>query len=775
MKFKIAHRIIIVQLILVGLLLLTGFLVRNWYVGGQLTRFSGMQLRTLDSIDQANSQALVKIEREMVARQKVLFEKLHNLIAEQMQQQQNIHALDVVTEAVTAIEGSLARGELIPFQKFARAQKKVQGMMEFAYFDIADKGGKLLISSLRRRENTAISTRVLRILQRDKMRYNKNPYVEQQKDYYEYYVPLLVTHDLHRLRPHWQAGTIYGVIYTKFSRESLRNTLMMLAQQKQTALQQLVEVAKGQREAMTKELHQTQKEARDKGIAGVASITRRSFFFGVITLLITLLAMASGLFWVISRFVTTPIGDTVAIFNTATRDLDLTVRGQATSGDEIQEMSDSFNSLIDKVCNSLHSISRTSGNVIAISSQVSKNSNGVENSAMEQEGAIGQALRSLEEMNLISGKLVEAIDAQRSSAVAVSEAIVEMKASTDEVSRSASMQAERAMGMQQSVSQMGEMSVEVQRAVQHQSSSTQQSAMSSKELKRSAQEVAQHAQEGMQRASDALEAAKDGGKSVSEMVSGIESIVESSEEMGEIISVVSDIARRTNLLALNAAIEAAQAGEYGKGFSVVAEEVRKLAERSAEAASQIARLIKENAKKAEQGKSLAAKANESLQKILDRVESMHLLVTSISQAALEQESVSQEVSKAMEHLAELSLQINNLANTQKESAVGVGKSMDELTMLASNISAATKQQVISSNSIMEAMEYARTQTENTQENIEIQLKKAQEILDTMTDVKTQALANVGRSKSMTQGAQQLLEQAEDVNKLVAQFKIVAAS
>ena len=771
MKFKIAHRIIIVQLILVGVLLLTGFLVRNWYVGGQLTRFSNMQLRTLDTIDQANRQALEKLEREMVTRQKALFEKLHGLIAEQMQQQQNIHALDVVTEAVTAIEGSLARGELIPFQKFARAQKKVQGMMEFAYFDIADKGGKLLISSLRQRENVAISSRILRTLQHDKMRYNKKPYVEQQTDYSEYYVPLLVTHDLHRLRPKWQTGNIYGVIYTKFSSESLRNTLTMLAQQKQSALQQLVEVAKQQREAMGRELHQTQKEARDKGITGVASITRRSFFFGVMTLLVTLLAMAGGLFWVISRFVTTPIGDTVDILKSATGNLDLTVRGKATSGDEIQEMTDSFNSLIDKVCNSLRSISQASGNVTAISSQANQNSNDVENSAMDQERAIAQSLQSLEEMNAITGKLAKAIDGQRNSAAAVSEAIVEMKASIDEVSRSANMQAEHAVSMQQSVSQMGDMSVDVQRAVQHQSSSTQQSAMSSKELKRSAQEVAQHAQEGMQRASDALEAAKDGGKSVSEMVSGIESIVESSDEMGEIISVVSDIARRTNLLALNAAIEAAHAGEYGKGFSVVAEEVRKLAERSADAANQIARLIKENAKKAEQGKNLASKANDSLQKILERVESMHMLVTSISQAALEQESVSQEVSKAMEHLAELSLQISNLANNQKESAAGVGKSMDELTMLASNISAATKQQVFSSNSIMEAMEYARTQTEKTQENIEIQQKKAKNILDTMTDVKKQALANVDRSKSMAQGAQQLLQQAENVNKLVEQFKI----
>src|SRR5260221_4174713 len=72
----------------------------------------------------------------------------------------------------------------------------------------------------------------------------------------------------------------------------------------------------------------------------------------------------------------------------------------------------------------------------------------------------------------------------------------------------------------------------------------------------------------------------------------IKRLGESSQEIGEIVELISDITEQTNVLALNAAIQAASAGEAGRGFSVVAEEVQRLAERSAEATKQIAAIVK---------------------------------------------------------------------------------------------------------------------------------------------------------------------------------------
>lgn len=143
------------------------------------------------------------------------------------------------------------------------------------------------------------------------------------------------------------------------------------------------------------------------------------------------------------------------------------------------------------------------------------------------------------------------------------------------------------------------------------------------------------------RATDAIAAtaskqAIDGGQAVEETVGAMKTI-------SDRISLIEDIAYKTNLLALNAAIEAARAGEHGKGFAVVADEVRKLAERSQSSAAEISELTGNSVK-------IAEKAGDLIGQIVPDIQKTATLVQEISAASEEQTSGVQQVNGAMVQL-----------------------------------------------------------------------------------------------------------------------------
>jgi len=211
------------------------------------------------------------------------------------------------------------------------------------------------------------------------------------------------------------------------------------------------------------------------------------------------------------------------------------------------------------------------------------------------------------------------------------------------------------------------------------------------------------------------DSAKHGGEVVIQTINGMNKIADvvlrsastvqelgkSSEEIGEIVQVINDIADQTNLLALNAAIEAARAGEQGRGFAVVADEVRKLAERTAEATKQIRDMIKRiqrdtagavssmqlGTEEVESGKVLADRAGESLKDIITVSEDVQTLIAQLARASSEQETTSADIARNIQNISSVAIENKRAIDEVNYATDDLSKQMINLRNIISRFGA----------------------------------------------------------------------------------------
>ncbi|WIM04629.1 MAG: methyl-accepting chemotaxis protein [Candidatus Nitricoxidivorans perseverans] len=203
--------------------------------------------------------------------------------------------------------------------------------------------------------------------------------------------------------------------------------------------------------------------------------------------------------------------------------------------------------------------------------------------------------------------------------------------------------------------------------------------------------VSSRATESAQVARHALEAAEKGARAVENSIAGmndirgqiqetskrIKRLGESSQEIGEIVELISDITEQTNVLALNAAIQAASAGEAGRGFSVVAEEVQRLAERSGEATKQIAAIVK----------TIQADTH-------DAVSAMENSTQGVVEGAKVSDAAGQalaEISTVSRNLAQLIEKISDDTRQQAAIATRVAADMQDILHITEQTTAGTEQ------------------------------------------------------------------------------------
>ncbi len=267
------------------------------------------------------------------------------------------------------------------------------------------------------------------------------------------------------------------------------------------------------------------------------------------------------------------------------------------------------------------------------------------------------------------------IDNLQQSSSQVAAAAAEISASSDEMNNNIGEQDRQIDEIASAVEQMSSTSAD-----------TAQNTSQAAELVSSTANGAKHGQSLVQKTIDGMLSISDVVKQTTQV---IEKLGASSEQIGNVVQVIEDIADQTNLLALNAAIEAARAGEAGRGFAVVADEVRKLAERTQTATKEIGETIheiqqdtsiavkaaKSGATEVEQGISLTQDAGEALNTIVADVSNVNELISQIAAGAEQQSTTTREVATSVDQISGASRQ-----NTDRIS--GISEAVNDLSQQA---------------------------------------------------------------------------------------------
>jgi len=501
----------------------------------------------------------------------------------------------------------------------------------------------------------------------------------------------------------------------------------------------------------------------------------------------------------VGKGITVPISEMSQIAGRlATGDLagKISVSGQA----EVAALGTAINALSSNLRDMLGKLRQTVAGLGEAVNSVSAATYKMSGGARVQQEATEQTVMTVEEMVASIRGVADNAEVMSNSATNASSAVAEMATSIGEIAKStnglSAIAEETASSIQQmlaSVRQVSENTEALSSSAEETSSSLTEMSASVKEVEQRAVESARLAESVSREASErgvaAAEAAIKGMDNIRATVEAASTVVnrlgKRSQAIGQILKVIDEVTDQTGLLALNAAILASQAGEHGKGFSVIAEEIKELAERTAASTQEIAGLIAAVQKDTEEtvqamgkglkavvdGADLVSVTRDVLGQVVESSQQSSKTAELIKRTTAEQARGLSQITEAVVGITNQIEHISQAMQEQRRGSEQISKAAEKMREITHRVQYATNEQTTGSKQITGAVESVTTQAAQIARSTSEQKQGAGQISTAVASIQKITVESVDLSIEIDIAMQALRERADELRTALGKFTL----
>jgi methyl-accepting chemotaxis protein len=501
----------------------------------------------------------------------------------------------------------------------------------------------------------------------------------------------------------------------------------------------------------------------------------------------------------ISKFITRPI---MIMEKAADRIAsgDLTYVILTKGHDELSSLGKAINRMAMNLKDMLSKVGNITNSVSNATSDIASSAEGILTVADVQKKAVEETVSAIKEMDESISKVASGGESLVESAGDTSSAILQMSVSIEKIAENTRVFSETAHETASSIEEMLSTIKQIAESLQNLSASSEAIASSIDEVDTTTRDIERRARDSVGLAETVAVNASDKGMNASNAaIDGMENIKKSvltlsetinmlgkrTVDIGKILNVIDSVADQTNLLALNAAILASKAGEYGKGFAIVADEIKSLAERTSVSTSEIAELINsvqgmtkssirmasDGIQTVEKGMLLVKDVNEALREIVDSSKASTEMTRAIQRATAEESVVIKQIIDAVEGMTEQTENISRAITEQSKGSRMIIEGAERVKELSSQVKTATGEQKDGSRQITDIIENVSSQASQIANATKRQKEKSIDIVRSIEMVHNTTGKLVNSSHEMSAVITSLKEEAMHLLLELQKFKV----